>query len=331
MGSFFEGVQKEIELSSKHLDKVFGLSKNKELTVAFLKEKMDKEKLANLVIESMKRTQNCVAFLRKASNEVESNQLETKAAGKEIMKLQGELLQSKTEQINQFQNLVDTKLKDTIKTQMQDYSEVVKKNAGESLTIRNIKTAVKDIVKGASMDREKNLIVFGVPEETGEDVNHKVLEIFETIEVKPRVNAERFGKAVGKRPIRVTVDKTETAFEVLKSAKNLKHSRFKNVFISLDKSPEERAERKKLVEEMKKKIAENPKKKYYIRRGELCCEEETRVSAALDKDDEEEEQSVSPVRPRCRPPPFQKPGPGTARRPKKSIFSETSMDSSDNE
>ena len=146
MGSFFEGVQKEIELSSKHLDKVFGLSKNKELTVAFLKEKMDKEKLANLVIESMKRTQNCVAFLRKASNEVESNQLETKAAGKEIMKLQGELLQTKTEQINHFQNLVDTKLKDTIKTQMQDYSEVVKKNAGESLTIRNIKTAAKDIL-----------------------------------------------------------------------------------------------------------------------------------------------------------------------------------------
>ena len=56
------------------------------------------------------------------------------------------------------------------------------------------------------MDREKNLIVFGVPEETGEDVNHKVLEIFETIEVKPRINAKRFGKAVGKRPIRVTVD-----------------------------------------------------------------------------------------------------------------------------
>ena len=106
MGSFFEGVQKEIELPSKHLDKVFGLSKNKELTVAFLKEKMDKEKLANLVIESMKRTQNCVAFLRKASYEVESNQIETKVAGKEITKLQGELQQSNTEQINQFQNLV---------------------------------------------------------------------------------------------------------------------------------------------------------------------------------------------------------------------------------
>ena len=219
-------------------------------------------------------------------------------------------------------------MKDTIKTQMLDYSEVVKKNAGESSTIRNIKTAVKEIVKGAFMDRDKNLIVFGVPEETGEDVNHKVLEIFETIDVKPRINAERFGKVVGKRPIRVTVDKTETACEVLKSAKKLKHSRFKNVFISLDKSP---AERKKLVEETKRKIDENPNKKFYIRRGELCCEEETRVSAASDKDDEEEEQSVSPVRPPCRPPPFQKPGPGTARRPKKSIFSETSMDSSDNE
>ena len=59
---------------------------------------------------------------------------------------------------------------------------------------------------------------------------------------------------------------------MLKSAKNLKQSRLNNIFIGLDKSPEERAERKRLVEEMKKKIAENPEKKYYIRRGELCCE-----------------------------------------------------------
>ena len=53
---------------------------------------------------------------RKATSEVKSNQLETKDAGREIIKLKGELLQSKTEQINEFQNLVDAKLKDTIKT-----------------------------------------------------------------------------------------------------------------------------------------------------------------------------------------------------------------------
>ena len=331
MGSFFESVQKEIELSSKHLDKVFGLSKNEELTVKFLKEKLDKERLANLVLESMKRTQNCMALLRKASSEVESNQKEAKAAGNEVIKLQGELLECKTEQINQFQSLVDTKLKDTIKTEMRSYSEVVKKNVGESLTIRNIKTAVKDIVKSSSTEREKNLIVFGVPEESGENLTDKVSNIFETIQVKPRFVAERFGKATEKRPIRVTVDKLETTFEVLKSAKNLKHSRFNNIFISLDKSPEERAERKRLVEEMKKKIAENPEKKYYIRRGELCCEEKPVRDSAPSEKDEEEEQSVSPVRLPWRPPPFQKPGPGTARRPKRPIFSETSIDSSDNE
>ena len=275
MGSFFDAVQKEIELSSKHEEKLFALSKNKELTIQVLKEKLDKEKLANMVIESWRRTQNCLDLLRKAVCEVDSNQKESKAVGKEIIKLQGELLKTKTEQIDQFQALVNTKLKDTIKTEMQTYSEVVKKNTGESLSIRTIKSAVKDIVKNASVDREKNLIMFGVQEESGENLKNKVSKIFEAIDVKPRFVAERFGKSSEKRPVRVTVDKAETAFEVLKSAKKLKESQFDTVYITLDKSPEERAERKKLVEQMKKKIAENPQKKYFIRRGELCCEEET--------------------------------------------------------
>ena len=62
---------------------------------------------------------------------------------------------------------------------------------------------------------------------------------------------------------------------MLKAAKNLKQSEYSSVFLSLDKSPEERAERRKLVEQMKKKIAENPHKKYFIRQGEICCDEET--------------------------------------------------------
>ena len=131
--SFFESVQKEIELSTNCFNNITGLSKNKDLNAAVLKEKLDKEKMANVILDVMKRAQACVELLRKASGEVELNQKEVKAADNKIIQLQDELLVSKSDQINRFQNLVDTRLKDTIKTQMNSYSDVMRKNVGETL------------------------------------------------------------------------------------------------------------------------------------------------------------------------------------------------------
>ena len=345
MGSFFEPLQREIEASQKQLDKVFGLSKNKALTVTFLKEKLDKEKLATLVMECMKRTQACVGLMRKASDEVEVNQKEAKLAGNEVMKLQAELLHCKTEQIDQFKSLVDEKLKSTIKTQLQDYSEAVKKNAGESLTIRNIKTVVKDVVKNVSgnIGRDKNLIMFGLDEESGENLSEKVANVLSTVEQKPRFDAVRLGNTAGKRPVRVTVDRPETVFEILRAAKNLKKSdHYSNVYISFDRSPEQRAERKNLVELMKKKIAKNPDQKYYIKRGEICCDTESvRESVDVRSESEDDTEQIlhaepSPVR-EMRPPPCPRGrrgrGPGiTPPKPRKpAIFSESSVHSSDEE
>ena len=56
-----------------------------------------------------------------------------------------------------------------------------------------------------------------------------------------------------------------TAFESLLKSKNLKDDdQFNNIFIVPDRSREERAEHKKLVEQLKAKRAENPKRKFYI-------------------------------------------------------------------
>ena len=55
MCSFFESVQKEIALSSNHIEKITGLVKNKNVNVAILKEKLDKDKMANIILEAMKK------------------------------------------------------------------------------------------------------------------------------------------------------------------------------------------------------------------------------------------------------------------------------------
>ena len=148
MSSCFDDVMKEIESSQRQIDKIFALGKNRDqLNVTILKEKQDKEKLATLVLELTKRTQACVALLKRSSGAIESAQIETKLAGDKIIGLQGELLNCKSEQIDQFRSLVEEKLSNTIKTELKSYSDAVKTNFGEPLTISNIKTAVKDVVK----------------------------------------------------------------------------------------------------------------------------------------------------------------------------------------
>ena len=80
-------------------------------------------------------------------------------------------------------------------------------------------------------------------------------------------DCERIGAPDGSRsrPLKVSFSFKSTAFELLLKSKNLKDDdQFNNVFIVPDRSREERAEHKKLVEQLRAKRAENPEKKFYI-------------------------------------------------------------------
>ena len=58
-------------------------------------------------------------------------------------------------------------------------------------------------------DRSRNIMVFGLPEEENEQLNERVLELFEVLGEKPRLDACRVGKksiesSSTKRPIKST-------------------------------------------------------------------------------------------------------------------------------
>ena len=72
--------------------------------------------------------------------------------------MQSELLQSKRDQIEYFQNGV--RVQSTIKTELKSYSEAVKKSKNEHVTLKKIKTVVKDLVE----DRSRNIMMFGLEE-----------------------------------------------------------------------------------------------------------------------------------------------------------------------
>ena len=124
-------------------------------------------------------------------------------------------------------------------------------------------------------DRSKSLIVFGLEEEENEEVDHEITRMLQNFCTVMPVVRERYRVGPRKpgtdRPVRVSFNSSEAAAEVLRESKGLKQSKdYKKVFITPDRTPEERAERKKLVVLLKKKIEAEPKLYHFIRSGTIC-------------------------------------------------------------
>ena len=83
-------------------------------------------------------------------------------------------------------------------------------------------------------------------------------------------------KSAGKvRPVKVKLPNSIAVHQILVKCKELRLCEdLKTVFISPDRSPEQRAERQKLVSEMKQMIEADKEsdKHYFIRKGKICCE-----------------------------------------------------------
>ena len=164
-----------------------------------------------------------------------------------------------------------------LKTEIKSYSDAVRSAHGtQDPDMKVVKKAVQQVVQAD--DRSKNIIVFGLKEEKNEDINAVIDEVLESVGQKPRHEAVRIGlkreSAGGQpRPVKVSVASSAHAMEILWSAKRLKNvEHFKNVFISPDRTSEERKNRREVVALLKKKLQDEPGKRYFIRNGTVVSE-----------------------------------------------------------
>ena len=210
--------------------------------------------------------------------EVDALKSESKSAIKELAEVQSELLQTKRDQIEYFQNGVQS----TIKTELKSYSEAVKKSKNEQVTLKKIKTVVKDIVE----DRSRNIMMFGLQETERENLDYKVRDIFEELKEKPLFRAERVGRKTSEdsdRPVKVSMESSLIVSDILKKSKELKQSVFSHVFLKPDRTLEQRLKHKKIVAELKKSIQEAPEKHHFIKNGEVCHQEKVVKQDSTDK------------------------------------------------
>ena len=94
------------------------------------------------------------------------------------------------------------------------------------------------------------MLIFGLKEDAGEKLGKKLCDVFEQMAEKLRLEAARLENkdAEKHRAVKVSFGSFSTVHQILIKAKELRLSQcFKTVFISPDRSPEERAEHKQLV------------------------------------------------------------------------------------
>ena len=151
------------------------------------------------------------------------------------------------------------------------YSSVVQSqmdNGGATFGTETLKSVAKQVIVEEELSR--NVMVFGLPESGDEDLSLKMAEVFEHLEEKPRFEATRLGKMKSDavRPVKVVLFSTTIAQQILHKSRKLRESeKHRTVFLSPDRTAEEREKHRELVAEIKRRTAEEPQKKHFIKAG----------------------------------------------------------------
>ena len=215
-------------------------------------------------LRQIRALHNQLEDLEEVKSELDILKDEKIADQKTIIELQHKLIDSKDKQLQS--------VKTTIQTEMNSYSTVLMKSGTE--TEKKITAAIKKIsVK--QEDRSNNLVVFGVKEEQEETVTEKVLDILAHLDEKPQISdCCRVGKPKERsvRPIKFTMRSSGMAHQILKKTPQLKSVEgFNSIYISPDRSVEQRLAHRTLVEELKRKRRVEPDKVFVIRNYRIIC------------------------------------------------------------
>ena len=203
---------------------------------------------------------------------------------REVVTLQRDLLAEKDRQLTELRTSVVESVETTVKEGFKSYRDVLQESckAPSSKLQTDLKTVVKSVVE--EEDRSRSFMLFGLKEDTGEDVSGKVGDVLLQLNLRPKVDVSRIGSGIPStskesanrklRPVKVTVASSAIVKEVLSRAKHLKNcSDFKGVYLSPDRSVEQRAEHRKLVLELKQRLLDQPGKRHFIRGNSVVSTE----------------------------------------------------------
>ncbi|KAL5250336.1 hypothetical protein ACHWQZ_G016166 [Mnemiopsis leidyi] len=266
---FCEDNIKEVRNSSgmlfSDMCRVFGVDGAKNLSPSALnKHSVTKAQMAEFLFTAVYLLDHCcLPLMSSATSQIEALQEEKISDQKTIINLQQDLISKKNEELGEVSKTVEAGLK--------TYSSALQQSCTMALSPRNIVAAVKTVTQ--EEDRSRELVLFGVTEESEDRVTSVVTKVLEQMNEKPQVmQCRRIGKpnAAATRPIIFSVRSSDVAHQILKKAKLLRDIEgYKTVYISPNRTREERVARQKLVCKLKEKRKGDPNSRYFIRKDEI--------------------------------------------------------------
>ena len=206
-------------------------------------------------------------ILKEEAMELKSNLI---ARHYHVIEAQKELIEAKNSQLQELLDSVVSSVGKTVQNQLQSYSDAVQVHAARNgsrdvLNLSVLKTVVKKVV--TKEDKSRDLIIHGLAEDEEEQTGEKVKAVFSQLSEKPKFEANRNGKVGQHRPqpVKVSVSNSSVVTQTLTKCRNLINiDRFKDVFISPDRTKEELDEHRNLVKRLKLKRTAEPDKHYSI-------------------------------------------------------------------
>ena len=200
--------------------------------------------------------------MRAASNTVDKLKSAKIEDQQTIIRLQGETIKKQSDELQSVHSTVQTELK--------GYSEVLKKTCTQVITQKNLKAVVREAV--VRDDRGKNLMIYGLKEEEGEELKKKVSAVLEQLDEKPHMSTcSRVGKEGSDKPVKITLRSSGAVRQILvKSGRLSKVDGLKMIYLSPDRTREERDIYRKLTQDMKQQMKDTPERYYFIRNRKVC-------------------------------------------------------------
>lgn len=229
--------------------------------------KLTKEQMSEWLYTAFYLLDRCclplMGLATKQTTQIQQLQSEKIRDQEKIIQLQNQLIENKDEEIKV--------VKETVVSELKSYSSVVQESCSAALAPQKIVSAVKQVNQDA--DRNRNIVVFGISEDENEKPEQKIHAILDKLDEKPQISGcVRLGhiKPGVVRPIRFRVRSQDIVYQILRKASALRNLEdCKKVFLSPDRTIEERISRKQLVDQLREKRSADPNNNYVIRKGEV--------------------------------------------------------------
>ena len=206
--------------------------------------------------------------IKELRSEVSQLQKKTIDAQDKLLIAQDQLLEKQSDQLESVKKSVQASVEEGMKT----YSSVVGPGSSPAHQAPSQKMLQKAVNAAfAAEDRSHNIMMFGLQEEADVKLEVAVGDVLQELGERPQVEVVRLGSATASkpRPVKVTFRSTAIPDLVLRKCLALKESgKYSRVFITPDRSAEERNERRGLLVKLKEKRASGGKDRHFYISGD---------------------------------------------------------------